>query len=330
MVIKPMIRNSICLNAHPAGLRIYVQDGIDYIKKQKKFTGPKNVLIVGGSAGYGLATRIAAAFGAGAKTLSIAFEKPASDRRAATAGWYASEYFKTQAEAQGLFTENIYGDAFSREIKDEAIAAVKKHFGGKVDLLVYSLASGVRTDPRTGVVYRSVLKPIGAAYSAKSVNPLTGQLEEGSISPATEEEIEATIKVMGGEDWELWVDALLEAGVLSQGAVSLAYSYIGPDMTRAVYRDGTIGRAKEHIENSAKVLDKKLKSSLGGAAYISVNKALVTRASAVIPVVPLYLGILFKTMEKKGLQEDCIEQMYRLMTDRLYAGGSVPTDAEGR
>jgi enoyl-[acyl-carrier protein] reductase/trans-2-enoyl-CoA reductase (NAD+) len=323
-----MIRNNICLNAHPEGLRLHVQEQIAYITKQKKFPGPKNALIIGGSAGYGLATRIAAAFGAGAKTISVAFEKPASDKRGATVGWYASEDFKARAEKAGLFTENIYGDAFSREIKEQAIASIRKNFG-KADLVVYSLASGVRTDPATGVMYRSVLKPLGAAYNAKSVNPMTGELQNVSIPPATAEEAEATIKVMGGEDWELWIDALLEAGVLAPGALTLAYSYIGPEITKAVYREGTIGKAKEHIENTAKTLDKKLKA-LGGAAYISVNKAVVTRASAVIPVVPLYIGILFKIMEREGIQEDCIEQMYRMLADRLYSGKPVPTDSEGR
>ena len=328
MVIKPMVRNNICLNAHPEGLALYVQEQIDYVKKQKRFTGPKNALIIGGSAGYGLATRIAAAFGAGTKTISVAFEKPASEKRGATVGWYASEYFKKKAADEGLFTENIYGDAFSREIKEETIAAVKKHFG-KADLVVYSLASGVRTDPATGVMYRSVLKPLGKTYTARSANPMTGTLEEVTITPATEEEAAATVKVMGGEDWQLWMDALLAADALSAGAVTLAYSYIGPELTQAVYREGTIGKAKEHIEETAKVLDKKMKA-LGGAAYISVNKAVVTRASSVIPVVPLYGGILFKIMERMGLQEDCVAQMYRMFTERLYAGGPVPVDSAGR
>ncbi len=328
MVVKPMIRNNICMNAHPEGCRLHVLEQIAYVKKQKKFTGPKKVLIIGGSAGYGLATRIAAAFGGGADTLSVAFEKAASDKRGATVGWYISEAFKKEAEKAGLVAENIYGDAFSFEIKDETVARIKALFG-KVDLVVYSLASGMRPDPVSGIQYRSVLKPIGGTYRAKSVNPMTGELAEVEIAPAAPEEIEATVKVMGGEDWEMWIDALLKAGVLADGAVTMAYSYIGPEITMAVYREGTIGRAKEHLENTAKKLTKKL-ASLKGAAYISVNKALVTRASAVIPVVPLYLGILFRVMENKGLHEGCIEQMYRLLSDRLYAGGPVPTDGEGR
>ncbi|MDR3200254.1 MAG: trans-2-enoyl-CoA reductase family protein [Spirochaetales bacterium] len=328
MIVKPMVRSNVCLNAHPEGMKLHVQEQIDYVKKQKKFDGPKNVLIIGGSAGYGIATRIAASFGGGAKTISVAFEKPASEKRGATVGWYASEYFKKKAEEEGLFAQNIYGDAFSRELKDETIAAVKKNFG-KADLVVYSLASGVRTDPATGVMYRSVLKPLGKTYTAKSVNPMTGELTDVSIEPANEEEVAATVKVMGGEDWELWIDALLKADVLAQGAVTLAYSYIGPEITQAVYREGTIGKAKEHIEAGAKTLDKKMKA-IGGAAYISVNKAVVTRASAVIPVVPLYTGILFKILEAKGLQENCAAQMYRMFTERLCTGKPIPTDPEGR
>lgn len=328
MVVKPMIRNNICMNAHPEGLRLHVKQQIEYVKKQKPFKGPKHVLIIGGSAGYGLASRIALAFGAGSGTLSVAYEKPASEKRTATVGWYASETFVEEARKAGLKAANIYGDAFSNEVKEQTIQKIKELFG-TVDLVVYSLASGVRTDPKTGVQYRSVLKPIGTTYHAKSVNPLTGDLQEVDITSAAPEEIEPTVKVMGGEDWELWIDALSQAGVLAPGVVTLSYSYIGPELTRAVYRDGTIGKAKEHLEATAKLLAKKL-AHLQGKAYISVNKAVVTRASAVIPVVPLYLAILFKVMKEKGIHEGCIEQMYRLFADKLNAGGSVPIDEEGR
>ncbi len=323
-----MIRNNICMNAHPEGLRLHVKQQIEYVKKQKPFKGPGHVLIIGGSAGYGLASRIALAFGAGSGTLSVAYEKPASEKRTATVGWYASETFTEEARKAGLIAENIYGDAFSNEVKEQTIQKIKELFG-TVDLVVYSLASGVRTDPKTGVQYRSVLKPIGTTYHAKSVNPLTGELQEVDITPAVPEEIEPTVKVMGGEDWELWIDALSQAGVLAPGVVTLAYSYIGPELTRAVYRDGTIGKAKEHLEATAKLLTKKL-ASLQGKAYISVNKAVVTRASAVIPVVPLYLAILFKVMKEKGIHEGCIEQMYRLFAEKLYDGNPVPLDEEGR
>ena len=327
MIVKPMIRNNICMNAHPEGCGIHVRKQIDYVKAQNRFSGPKNMLVIGGSAGYGLATRIAAAFGAGAATLSVAFEKPASDKRGATVGWYNTEVFQKEALKAGLKAESIYGDAFSNEIKAETIQKIKAGFG-KIDLVVYSLASGIRIDPVSGVTYKSVLKPIGPVFRSRALNPMTGELTEAEIAPATQEEIDATVKVMGGEDWELWIEALLKAGVLAEGAVTLAYSYIGPEYTRAVYRDGTIGRAKEHLEKTAHALGKKM-TSVGGAAYVSINKALVTRASAVIPVVPLYLAILFKIMKKKGIEEGCIEQMYRLFTERL-GSKPVPVDAEGR
>jgi enoyl-[acyl-carrier protein] reductase/trans-2-enoyl-CoA reductase (NAD+) len=316
------------MNAHPEGCRLQVLKQIDYVKKQKKFTGPKNVLVIGGSAGYGLASRITAAFGGGAGTLSVAFEKPASDKKAASVGWYISEAFNKEAKKAGLKAENIYGDAFSHEIKNETIAQIKTLFG-KVDLVIYSLASGVRPDPVDGTLYRSVLKPLGPNFKAKSINPMTGEMQNVDIASASPEELQATVKVMGGEDWEMWIDALIKADVLERGVRTLAYSYIGPEITMAVYREGTIGKAKEHLEKTAKVLSNKL-AAFGGDAFISVNKALVTRASAVIPVVPLYLGILFKVMEEKGLHEGCIEQMYRLFTERLYTGNPVPLDEEGR
>ncbi len=328
MIIKPMIRNNICMNAHPEGCRRNVLNQIEYVKKQKPFKGPKHVLLIGGSAGYGLASRIALAFGARAGTLSVAFEKPASEKRTATAGWYNSEAFVEEAKKEGLIAENIYGDAFSDEIKEETIKRIKELFG-TVDLIVYSLASGVRTDPKTGIQYRSVLKPIGSTYRSKSVNPMTGEVLEADLAPAAPEEIEPTVKVMGGEDWELWIDALSKAGVLAKGVITLAYSYIGPELTRAVYRDGTIGKAKEHLEATAKTLTQKL-SSLGGQAFVSINKAVVTRASAVIPVVPLYLAILFKVMKSKGIHEGCIEQMYRLFAEKLYGSSTIPVDEEGR
>jgi len=327
MIVKPMVRNNICMNAHPEGCRIHVLKQIDYIKGKKRFSGPKNMLVIGGSAGYGLATRIAAAFGAGTGTLSVAFEKPASDKRGATVGWYNTEVFQKEALAAGLEAESLYGDAFSNEMKAETVARIKALFG-KVDLVVYSLASGLRVDPATGTMYKSVLKPVGSTYHARALNPMTGELTEADIAPAVQEELDATVKVMGGEDWALWIDALLDAGVLAEGARTLAYSYIGPEYTRAIYRDGTIGKAKEHLEHTAHVLRDRL-SAIGGEAYVSINKALVTRASAVIPAVPLYLTILFKIMKKKGLHEGCIEQMYRLFTERLSVK-PVPTDPEGR
>lgn len=328
MVIKPMIRNNVCMNAHPEGCRRYVEEQIAYVKSQGSVSGPKSVLVIGASAGYGLATRIVAAFGAGAGTLGVAFEKAPSGKRTGSAGWYNIQAFEERAKQDGLTAETIVADAFSHETRQHTIDRIKALFG-TVDLVVYSLASGVRVDPDDGKQYRSVLKPVGEPYSAKTVDPQSGEVNDVTIDPASPEETEATVKVMGGEDWELWINALTDAGVLADGAVTAAYSYIGPELTRPVYREGTIGKAKEHLEETARKLDKTMQN-VGGHAYISVNKALVTRAAAVIPVVPLYLAILFRVMKEKGLHEGPIEQMYRLFDERLYKNGEVPVDEEGR
>jgi enoyl-[acyl-carrier protein] reductase / trans-2-enoyl-CoA reductase (NAD+) len=321
MLITPMIRSNICLNAHPVGCDRFVKDQIEYIRSAGSFPGPATALIIGASGGYGLATRIALAFGAGTRTLGVSFEKPASGKRTATAGWYCNEAFTRYAQDAGLVAPSLIGDAFSHEMKNQAIETVKSELG-TIDLVVYSLASGLRIDPDTGEQYRSVLKPIGDTYRSKSIDPLEGSISEAVIEPATEQEIHATVKVMGGEDWKLWMEALRNAGVLSPDAMTIAYSYIGPELTRPFYRDGTIGRAKDHLEATA--------GELGTSAMVSVNKAVVSRASAVIPVVPLYFAVLFKVMKEKNLHEGCIEQMRRMLTDRLYRGGPVPTDSEGR
>lgn len=328
MVIQPMIRNNICLNAHPEGCARHVRDQIAYVERQGPVPGPRHALIIGGSAGYGLATRIVAAFGSGTGTLNVAFEKPASGRRTATVGWYNTATLEEEATRRNIPAYSIFGDAFSHQIKAEAVARIKETFG-TVDLVVYSLASGLRIDPDTGEEYRSALKPTGKTYTAKSLDPMSGAVSEATIEPATPEETAATIKVMGGEDWELWIKALKEGGVLGEGAVTVAYSYIGPEVTQPIYRDGTIGKAKEHLEGTVPKLNDEL-SGLGGKAYVSVNKAVVTRASSVIPVVPLYFAILFRVMRDKGLHEGPIEQMYRLFRDRLYGGGAVETDEAGR
>jgi enoyl-[acyl-carrier protein] reductase/trans-2-enoyl-CoA reductase (NAD+) len=328
MVIKPMIRNNICVNAHPEGSRLYVRKLVDYVRSQKRVEGPANVLIIGSSAGYGLATRAVAAFGAGANSLGVAFEKPASSKRPATPGWYMTEELERLAREDGLYAESLIGDAFSHEMKQNAVEKIRENMG-TVDLVIYSLASGVRNDPDSGEMIRSVLKPIGESYASQTLDPFKEELKDVSIEPATQEEIDATVKVMGGEDWELWMNALLEAGVLGEGASTYAYSYIGSDFTRPIYRDGTIGRAKEHLEGTAELLAGKV-ADLGGTAGISVNKAVVTRASAVIPVVPLYMTILFRVMKERNLHEGPIEQMYRLFAERLYTGGATPTDEDGR
>lgn len=328
MVVEPKFRNNIFMNAHPVGCAAEVQNQIDYVRSKAPIEGPSNVLVIGSSTGYGLAARIVAGFGARSATVGIAFEKEGSEKRTGTAGWYNVLAFDKAARASGIIAESINGDAFSDEIKAQAIELIKKRLG-KIDLVVYSLASPVRTDPKSGETYRSVLKPIGKTYTKQSVDIMSGEIKDFSVDPATEEEIAATKKVMGGEDWELWIDALMDAGVLAEGAKTVAFSYIGPEVTFPVYREGTVGRAKEHLESTAHALAKKL-SSLGGSAFVSVNKALVTRSSAVIPVVPLYISFLFKVMKEKGVHEGCIEQMYRLFAERLYAGGPVPLDEEGR
>jgi enoyl-[acyl-carrier protein] reductase/trans-2-enoyl-CoA reductase (NAD+) len=329
MVIKPMIRNNLCMNAHPEGCAAYVAREIAYIRSRGQIkNGPQKVLVIGSSTGYGLSSRITAAFGCGAGTIGVAFEREASEKRTGTAGWYNTIAFEAEAKKAGLVAESINDDAFSHEVKQRTVSRIRELFG-KVDLVVYSLASPVRTDPDTKEMYRSVLKPIGSSYTAKSIDPMTGEIKEMSVDPATEEETRQTMKVMGGEDWMLWLKTLLEAGVLAEGVKTVAYSYIGPELTRSIYREGTIGKAKEDLERTAAELTAQLES-VGGNAYVSVNKALVTRSSAVIPVVPLYISILFRIMKEKNIHEACIQQMYRLFADRLYAEGETAVDSHGR
>ncbi len=327
MVVKPMIRNNVCMNAHPAGCREYVRRQIEYVKKTGPIESPKRVLVIGGSAGYGLASRIAAAFGGGAATVSVAFEKEGSEKRTGTAGYYNTLAFDEFAREEGLTTISINGDAFSHEIKQQTIEAIREHLGA-VDVVIYSLASGVRPDPDTGTMYRSVLKPIGAPFNAKSLDLMKAEITQVHLEPATDEEIEATVKVMGGEDWTLWIETLEKAGVLSENPITVAYSYIGSELTRAVYREGTIGRAKDHLERTAQELHRRMQQ-YGGRAYVSVNKAVVTRASAVIPV-GLYFVLLSDVMQSKGLDEGCIEQCCRLFKERLFADGEGPVDEHGR
>ena len=327
MIIKPMIRNGICMNAHPDGCAIQVADQIKYVQDQGLIDGTKSALIIGSSTGYGLASRIVSSFACGAPTIGVFYERPGTEKRSGTAGYYNTNSFDAIAKEKGIESVSINGDAFSNEIKDQVIDEIKAT-GRKIDLVVYSLAAPVRTDPSTGVTYRSVIKPIGEPFTSISADPFTREIIECSLEPATDEEIEATTKVMGGEDWMLWLDALRQADVLDTGTTTVAYSYIGPPATHAMYRNGTIGRAKEHLEKTAAELTDSL-ATLGGRAYVSVNKALVTRASAVIPVVPLYISLLYRVMKEKKLHENCIHQIYRLYSDRLYSG-EVATDDEGR
>ncbi len=314
------------MSAHPVGCDKEVERQINYVKSHGAFNGPKKVLVIGSSTGFGLATRITTAFGSGASTIGVAFEKEGSGKRPGTAGWYNTAAFERYAKEAGLYAKSFNGDAFSHEMKAEVINAIKADLG-KVDLVVYSLASGIRVDPDTGETYRSVLKTLGDSYSAKSIDPIKGEVKLAVIEPANEEEVIATKKVMGGEDWELWVNALLEADVLETGAKIIAYSYIGPKVTHAIYRNGTIGQAKKHLEDTADKI-RELMTKVNGEAYISVNKALVTRASSVIPVVSLYTGILYKVMKEKGLHEACIEQMYRMLSDKIYGSDAVKIDED--
>lgn len=329
MIIEPKVRGFICTTAHPVGCAAHVQSWIDYVRHQKPIVhAPKKVLVIGASTGYGLASRIVAAFGGQAKTIGVFFERPAEGKRTASAGWYNSAAFENAAKQAGIYAKSINGDAFSDEIKQQTIDLIKKDWNGGVDLVVYSLASPVRKHPKTGELFRSVLKPIGKTYTNKTVDMVTGVVSDVSIEPANSEEIESTVAVMGGEDWEMWMDALSQAGVLADNVNTVAYSYIGPQLTYPVYREGTIGTAKEHLEKTAQHINAKLKSK-GGRAFISVNKALVTQASSAIPVVPLYISLLYKVMKQKNLHEGCIEQMYRLFSDGLQLS-NVQFDSNNR
>lgn len=328
MIIKPKIRGFICTTAHPEGCAESVRRQIAVVQARKPVTGAKKVLVIGASTGYGLASRIAAAFGMGADTIGLFFERPATDDRTATAGWYNTAAFEKAAREAGLVAESLNGDAFSQAIKEEAVRLIREKLG-KVDMVVYSVAAPRRTDPVTGEVYTSVLKPVGQPFSNKSVNVQNGAITEVTMEPASDEEVRQTVKVMGGEDWSLWMQLLAQEELLADNVVTLAYSYIGPEVTHAIYKEGSIGQAKEDLEVTARKLTEEL-APYGGHAYVSVNKALVTQASSAIPVVPLYISLLYKLMKAKGTHEGCIEQMARMM-ERIYgAQGEVPTDEQGR
>jgi len=323
MILRPRIRGFICLTTHPDGCRAHVREQIAYVKAKGPLTGvPKRVLVVGASTGYGLAARIAAAFGGGASTLGVFFAKPPSEDRTATAGWYNTVAFEREAAAAGLYAKDVHGDAYSDEAKQRVVERIKADWG-QVDLLVYSLAAPKRNNPRTGKAPNSCLKPIGAPYTAKTVNTDKQEVYDITLDAATEQDVTDTVSVMGGEDWQWWVDALEQGGVLAPGFKTVAYSYIGPKVTFPIYRNGTIGKAKEHLEATADALRVRL-AQTGGDARIIVSKALVTQASSAIPVVPLYISLLYKVMKAKGLQEGCIEQMQR------FFAAPPAQDAEGR
>lgn len=329
MIIEPRIRGFICLTSHPQGCEQNVINQINYVKSKKAIDGgPVKVLIIGASTGFGLASRITSAFGSDASTVGVYFEKPPAPGKPASAGWYNTAAFEKQAHEAGLYAKSINGDAFSDEIKEKTIALIKKDLG-QVDLVIYSLASPRRNHPKTGVAHNSVIKPIGEVFTNKTVDFHTGVVSEISINPATEEEIANTIEVMGGEDWGMWIDEMKAANILANGVVTVAYSYIGPALTEKVYRKGTIGRAKDHLEATAFEISDKLKD-IDGKALISVNKALVTQASSAIPVIPLYISLLYKVMKEEGIHEGCIEQIQRLFEQRLYTDSTIPVDEKGR
>ncbi len=330
MIIKPKVRGFVCVTAHPTGCAAHIQHQIDHvISKGPIKQGPKNVLVIGASTGYGLASRVTASFGSGAATLGVFYERPSEEGRPATPGWYNSIAFTRAARAAGYYAENINGDAFSDAIKQQTLATIARDMG-PIDLVVYSLASPRRTHPKTGAVHKSVLKPLGAPYTNKTVDTDKGIVSEVTIDSANEVEAADTVAVMGGEDWEMWIQALADAKLLAPGATAVAYSYIGPVHTWPVYKDGTIGAAKVDLERAATAINAKLAAHGNGRAFISVNKALVTQASSAIPVVPLYIAILYKVMKAKGTHEGCIEQMQRLFATQLYNGSKLQFDSAGR
>jgi len=327
MTISPKIRGFICTTAHPDGCAAHVRQQIDYVRSKPPLeSAPRKVLVIGSSTGYGLASRIVTAFGGGASTIGVFFEKEATETKTASAGWYNSAALETAAAEQGLYAKSFNGDAFSNQMKHDVIAAIRADLG-QVDMVVYSLASPRRVDPVTGEVYKSVLKPTGTTYTNKNINTDKKLIEPVTIEPATAEEIAQTVKVMGGEDWQLWIDALSDAGVLAEGFRTVAYSYIGPELTWAIYTDGTIGRAKLHLEETARAISARFGE---GTALVSVNKALVTQASSAIPVVPLYISILYKIMKSRGLHEGCIEQIHRLFAHHFCSSGGPVLDEKGR
>jgi enoyl-[acyl-carrier protein] reductase/trans-2-enoyl-CoA reductase (NAD+) len=321
MIISPKMRGFISTTAHPIGCSKMVEEQINFIKANGQFKGPKNVLVIGASTGYGLASRIAATFGAGAKSIGVFFEKAAEGNRTASAGWYNSAAFEKFAHASNHYAKSINGDAFSKEIKQATAALIRQDLG-KVDLVIYSLASPRRIHPNTGTVHSSVLKPIDNTFTNKTVDPLRGEVKEITLEAATPDEIADTIAVMGGEDWQMWMEMLAQENLLAEGITTIAYDYVGPELTHSIYRNGTIGKAKDHLHATAVELNSILKD-LQGQALLSVNKALVTQASAAIPVVPLYISLLYKAMKANGTHEGCIEQINRLFTTEIYPDGRV-------
>ncbi|MDG1307185.1 MAG: trans-2-enoyl-CoA reductase family protein [Porticoccaceae bacterium] len=327
MIIKPRVRGFMCITSHPVGCEANVKNQIDFIEAQPAIDAPKRVLVIGSSTGYGLAARITAAFGSGASTLGIFFEKPGTETKPGTAGWYNSAAFHKYADQEGLYCKSINGDAFSDEIKAKTIETIKQDLG-QIDLVIYSLAAPRRQHPKTGEVFNSTLKPVGKDITMLGINTDKETIQEFSLSAANDQEISDTVAVMGGEDWQMWIDALDEAGVLAEGAKTTAFTYIGEKMTWDLYWDGTIGQAKKDLDKRVLSIRDKL-AATGGDARVSVLKAVVTQASSAIPIMPLYLAMLFKEMKRDGSHEGCIEQLYRLYTECLYST-DPRTDEEGR
>ncbi len=333
MIIKPKVRGFICTTTHPQGCEQNVREQIEATRARDldKTQGPKKVLVIGASSGYGLAARITAAFGYGADTLGVFFEKPGTEKRPGTAGWYNSAAFDKFAKQEGLYSKAINGDAFSHEAREKAIELIKQDMG-EIDLVVYSLASPVRKLPDSGELKRSALKPIGDTYRATAIDTNKDAIIEAQVEPATQQEIDDTIEVMGGEDWELWIKALDDAGVLAKGAKSVAFSYIGTEITWPIYWHGALGKAKEDLDRAAGEIHKQLEKN-GGSANVAVLKSVVTQASAAIPVMPLYIAMVYRIMKEQGLHEGTIDQLNRLFGERLYAADAQAgqaTDEVGR
>lgn len=329
MIIRPKVRGFVCVTAHPQGCAAHVQEQITHVQKEGLVKqGPKRVLIIGASTGYGLSSRIVSAFGSGAATIGVFFERPPGNGRPATGGYYNTVGFEQAAHKEGLYAKSINGDAFSDEIKQQVIDLIREDLG-TVDLVVYSLAAPRRVHPKTGAIHKSTIKPIGTSFTGKSVDTDEGIISEITIEPATGKEIADTIAVMGGEDWGMWIDQLQAGGVLAPGATTVAYDYIGPEMTWPIYTNGTIGAAKRDLRAACSLIQSRIGDE-GGRAFISVNKALVSQASSAIPVVPLYISILYKVMKEMGLHEGCIEQIDRLFRTRLFGGADPHLDNDGR
>jgi len=328
MIIKPRVRGFICVTTHPVGCEANVRQQIDYVKARGAIAGgPKKVLVIGASTGYGLAARITAAFGCGASTLGVFFERPGSESKAGSPGWYNTAAFHKAADAAGLYAKSINGDGFSDAVKQQVIASIREDLG-QVDLVIYSLAAPKRLHPKTGVLHNSVLKPIGAPVTLRGIDTDAEVIKEAVLQPASQEEIDNTVAVMGGEDWQMWIDALQSAGVLAQGAKTTAFTYLGEEVTQDIYWNGSIGEAKKDLDTKVIGIRKSLEA-IGGDARVSVLKAVVTQASSAIPMMPLYLSLLFKVMKEQGTHEGCIEQLYELYHDALY-GPTPRLDEEGR